>query len=88
MDKETQLELALVWIDKIAAACESVIYETDVSLIDPFELISLINVRLHMEELNSSQPSSPKRKTNVSKTSEENLLLFPNNKKGKKDDTH
>lgn len=82
MTKKEQFEETTLWLDKIYTACEYVIYETDVSLISPFELIGLINVRLHMEETSSPGVVEPKSsKTTV-------VMLTPSNKKGKKDDTH
>lgn len=86
MSKNKQLEDTFVWLDKLSAACESVILDTDVSLIEPFELVSLINVRLHMEELKAdttNKQSLPKKKSQPN-----NLVLFTTTKKGDKDDTH
>lgn len=92
MSKNKQLEDTFVWLDKLSAACESVILDTDVSLIEPFELINLINVRLHMEELKTDfrikQPgmNPPKKKPDKN-----NLVLFTTanpKKDNDNDDTH
>lgn len=82
MNKNKQCEETMNWIGALADACEEVIMTTDVSLIEPFELVNLINVRLHMEQL----------KTNKIKKSESNtkpnLVFLPSVKKDKNDDTH
>lgn len=88
MTKREQFEETTQWLDKIYVACESVIYETDVSLIGPFELINLINVRLFMEE-QSSHTTEPTPTTKKTTGNKQNLVMLnPSNKKGKKDDTH
>ena len=72
--KQQQMALVYDWLNNIEAACELVITENDVSLIDPFELVSLVNVRLHMEMVKEKTPKvNPKEnKTNL-------FILKPNN---------
>lgn len=77
MSKDEQIKKTMEWLDTLYLACEQVIYETDVDSIEPFELVSLINVRLHMEEITGKQKKTPKSKNN--------LVVFPGKKN---DDTH
>ena len=86
MNKNKQLEETFVWLDRLSAACESVILDTDVSLIEPFELVNLINVRLHMEDLKPVVKQSKETVTKKSKKTS-NLILFSTPKKDT-DDTH
>jgi hypothetical protein len=80
LNKDKQFREVMGWLDALTVACEQVVYETDASLIEPFELVNLVNVRLHMEDITSKNKESKSR-------SEPNLVLLPN-KKNKKDDTH
>jgi hypothetical protein len=41
LNKLKQLEDTFLWLDKLSAACEQVITETNVDQIEPFELINL-----------------------------------------------
>jgi len=73
-NKQKQMFAIHEWLNNIEAACELVVYENEVTNIEPFEIISLINVRLHMETIKEIKSEV---KPDVSKP---NLfLLKPNN---------
>jgi len=73
-NKQKQMLAIHDWLNAIEAACELVVYENEVTNIEPFEIISLINVRLHMETIKETKSEV---KPDVSKP---NLfLLKPSN---------
>lgn len=81
LNKNKQCQETMSWIGALADACEEVIMTTDVSLIEPFELVNLINVRMYIERQGKS-----KSKSNTDKSAQPNLVLFKTTTK--KDDTH
>lgn len=48
--KKNQLMEVSIWLDKLYQVAEIVISENNLKGITPFEIIVLLNVRLHMQE--------------------------------------
>ena len=86
MNKQEQLNEIYDWLDKLGAIAEAVVFENELGTLKPFELINLLNVRLHMEEsfpleyeLNKPNAKAPNKKVPMNKP---NLFVL----KPKKDD--